>query len=109
CDAKGEHMKINIYGLGYVGSVSAACLAADGHAILGIDIDRMKVESINRGASPGVETRLSGLISRGVASNSLRATVETIEDADISIVCVGTPSNENGSLGLNYISRAPEQ
>jgi GDP-mannose 6-dehydrogenase len=102
-------MNINIYGLGYVGSVSAACLAADGHAILGIDIDRMKVESINSGVSPVVEPGLSELIGRGVAANRLRATADVIEDADISIVCVGTPSNENGSLGLNHISRATEQ
>jgi GDP-mannose 6-dehydrogenase len=106
---KGKRVKINIYGLGYVGSVSAACLAADGHEILGIDIDRMKVESINRGVSPVVEPGLSELIRRGVASNKLRATAETIADADISIVCVGTPSNENGSLGLHHISRATEQ
>jgi len=106
---KGNHVKINIYGLGYVGSVSAACLAADGHEILGIDIDRMKVESINSGVSPVVEPGLSQLISRSVASNKLRATAEMIEDADISVVCVGTPSNDNGSLGLNHISRATEQ
>ena len=106
---KGKHVKINIYGLGYVGSVSAACLAADGHEILGIDIDRMKVESINSGVSPVVEPGLSELISQGVASTKLRATVQGIEDADISIVCVGTPSNENGSLGLNHMSRATEQ
>jgi len=101
-------VKVNIYGLGYVGSVSAACLAADGHEVLGIDIDRTKVESINRGGSPVVEPGLSELINRGVASKKLRATAEAIEDADISIVCVGTPSNENGSLSLKYISRATE-
>jgi GDP-mannose 6-dehydrogenase len=106
---KGKILKINIYGLGYVGSVSAACLAAAGHDVLGIDIDRMKVESINRGVSPVVEPGLSDLISCGVASDRLRATTDTITDADVSIVCVGTPSNENGSLGLNHISRATEQ
>jgi len=106
---KGKTVKINIYGLGYVGSVSAACLAADGHEILGVDIDRMKVESINRGVSPVVEPGLSELISRGVASNKLRATADMVEDAEISIVCVGTPSNDNGSLGLHHMSRATEQ
>jgi len=105
----GSKVKINIYGLGYVGSVSAACLAADGHEVLGLDIDRTKVESINRGLSPVVEPGLSELIRAGVASHKLRATTETIEDADISLVCVGTPSNENGSLCLNHISRATEQ
>ncbi len=106
---KGKTVKINIYGLGYVGSVSAACLAADGHDILGVDIDRMKVESINRGMSPVVEPGLSELITRGVASNKLRATADMVEDAEISIVCVGTPSNDNGSLGLHHMSRATEQ
>jgi len=102
-------MKINVYGLGYVGSVSAACLAMDGHEILGIDVDRMKIDSINRGVSPVVEPGLSELIRRGVASDKLRATADVIDDADISLVCVGTPSNSNGSLGLSYISRATEQ
>src|SRR5213593_2699741 len=99
-------MRINIYGLGYVGSVSAACLAADGHDVLGIDIDRAKVDSINRGMSAVVEPGLSELVNRGVACNRLRATTDTIDDADISIICVGTPSNENGSLCLEYITRA---
>jgi GDP-mannose 6-dehydrogenase len=102
-------MRINIYGLGYVGSVSAACLAAAGHDVLGIDIDRAKVDSINRGESAVVEPGLSDLINQGVASGRLRATVDQIADADISLVCVGTPSNENGSLCLDYIARAASQ
>src|SRR5437867_12177135 len=99
-------MRINICGLGYVGSVSAACLAADGLDVLGIDIVRAKVDSINRGMSAVVEPGLSELVNRGVACNRLRATTDTIDDADISIICVGTPSNENGSLCLEYITRA---
>lgn len=102
-------MKINIYGLGYVGSVSAACFAAAGHDVLGIDIDKTKVDSINRGASAVVEPGLSELINAGVVSGKLRATVDEIGDADVSMVCVGTPSNENGSLGLHYITRAMAQ
>jgi GDP-mannose 6-dehydrogenase len=102
-------VKINIYGLGYVGSVSAACLAADGHDVLGIDIDKIKVDIINRGESPVVEAGLPELITRGVASNKLRAATEPSDDADVSIVCVGTPSNDNGSLCLSHISRATEQ
>jgi GDP-mannose 6-dehydrogenase len=102
-------MKINIYGLGYVGSVSAACLAAAGHDVLGIDIDTAKVESINRGQSAVVEPGLSELINAGVVSGKLRATVDQIEDADVSMVCVGTPSNENGSLGLHFVTRAMAQ
>ncbi len=102
-------MRINIYGLGYVGSVSAACLAADGHEVLGIDIDSTKVDSINRGASAVVEPGLSDLVNSGVAEGRLRAASEPIADADVSIVCVGTPSNENGSLCLDYIARAAQQ
>jgi GDP-mannose 6-dehydrogenase len=99
-------MRINVYGLGYVGSVSAACLAAEGHDVLGIDIDRTKVDSINRGASAVVEPGLTDLINRGVASGKLRATTDAIDDADLSLVCVGTPSNENGSLHMDYVARA---
>jgi len=102
-------MKINIYGLGYVGSVSAACLAADGHDVLGIEVDRVKVDSINRGLSAVVEPGLSDLIACGVKSGKLRATCDQVEDADVSIVCVGTPSNENGSLCLDYLARAAAQ
>ena len=106
---KGFPVRINIYGLGYVGSVSAACLAADGHEVLGIDIDRMKVDTINAGSSPVVEPGLPQLIGDAVTSGRLRATVDRPEKADISFVCVGTPSNDNGSLSLTYLTRATEQ
>jgi GDP-mannose 6-dehydrogenase len=102
-------VRINIYGLGYVGSVSAACLAGDGHHVLGIDVDRDKVDSINNGFGPVIEPGLSELIKSGRASEHLRATVDSVEDADISMVCVGTPSSENGSLSLEYIRRAAAQ
>jgi GDP-mannose 6-dehydrogenase len=102
-------MKINIYGLGYVGSVSAACLASDGHTVLGIDIDQLKVDSINQGTSAVVEPGLAELIHCGVATRRLRATTDVIDDADVSMVCVGTPSNENGSLCLDYVTRAANQ
>jgi GDP-mannose 6-dehydrogenase len=102
-------VKINIYGLGYVGSVCAACLAADGHDVLGIDIDAAKAESINAGRTPVLEPGLSELVSSVVRSGKLRATVGEPAAADISMVCVGTPSNENGSLCLDYIVRATDQ
>ena len=102
-------MKVNIYGLGYVGSVSAACLATAGHEVLGIDIDQTKVDKINQGACPVVEPGLSELIHRTVRSGRLRATTGVAEPASISMVCVGTPSSDNGSLSLTYVSRAAEQ
>ena len=102
-------MRINIYGLGYVGSVSAACLAAEGHDVLGLDIDRLKVDSINNGLSAVVEPGLSELVNAGVAAGKLRASTEAAENADVSMVCVGTPSNENGSLRLDYVARAASQ
>src|SRR5262245_3338422 len=102
-------MRINIYGLGYVGSVSAACLADDGHQVLGIDVDRAKVDCINGGLSPVVEPGLSDLVERAVKTGRLRASADGADEADISLVCVGTPSNENGSLCLDYIARAIAQ
>ena len=102
-------MRINIFGLGYVGSVSAACLAAEGHSVLGIDVDKLKVDCINQGNSAVVEPGLADLISSGVAAGRLRATTGAPEVADLSMVCVGTPSNENGSLCLDYVIRAAAQ
>ena len=105
----GTLIRINIYGLGYVGSVSAACLAADGHDVLGVDSDRLKVDSINRGESAVVEPGLPELIHRGVAAGKLRATSDVIEDAEVLMVCVGTPSNANGSLCLDQIARVASE
>jgi GDP-mannose 6-dehydrogenase len=102
-------MKINVYGLGYVGSVSAACLAAAGHDVLGIDIDQTKVDHINRGLSTVIEPGLEELIGSTVASGKLRAATRGEPDAELSLVCVGTPSNDNGSLCLDYVTRAAAQ
>ena len=102
-------MKINVFGLGYVGCVTAACLALDGHDVTGIDVSRTKVNLINRGKSPMVEPGLQDAIAKGIGSKRLKATVHSIPVADLSIICVGTPSNENGSLHLFYLSRVAEQ
>src|SRR5258706_14128950 len=104
---KPDNMRINIYGLGYVGSVSAACLAMDGHDVLGIDIDRTKVDCINGGQSAVVEPGLSELLKRAGGAQKLRATPDAVGGAGGSIVCVGTPSNEKGRLFLDYIAPAP--
>jgi GDP-mannose 6-dehydrogenase len=105
-------LKISIFGLGYVGTVSAACLAADGHQVLGVDPVREKVELINRGMSPIVEAEIGEIIKGTVERGNLRATqnpVEAVDQTDLSIVCVGTPSQSNGNLDLRYIRRICEQ
>ena len=102
-------MKVNIYGMGYVGCVSAACLANNGNMVTGIDVDKLKVNMINNGVSPIAERGLQKAIEEAVASDKLKATVNVIGPADISMVCVGTPSNDNGSLHLENIRRVVKQ
>jgi GDP-mannose 6-dehydrogenase len=105
-------MKVSVFGLGYVGSVSAACFAEDGHEVVGVDVNPGKVESLNQGRSPIVEKGLDDLIRDNVANGRLRATTSTadaVRDSDISLVCVGTPSRKNGSLDLTYLERVAEQ
>ncbi|HET6979211.1 MAG TPA: UDP-glucose/GDP-mannose dehydrogenase family protein [Pyrinomonadaceae bacterium] len=105
-------LKISIFGLGYVGSVSAACFAATGHSVVGVDVNPTKVEIINSGKSPIVEAGLEPLIAEGVAAGNLKATTDVdaaAKDTDVSLVCVGTPSNANGSLDLRHVERVAEQ
>ena len=105
-------MKVSVFGLGYVGCVSAAAFAGDGHEVVGVDVIREKVDAINAGRSPIVEPGLNELLQEGVASGRLRATTST-EDAvhatDLSLICVGTPSRKNGSLDLTYLTRVCEE
>jgi len=101
-------MKLSIFGLGYVGCVSAACFAKEGHEVVGCDVNALKVEIINSGKSPIVESGIGELIGEMVAAGLLRATTdpaEAVASTDISLVCVGTPSNANGSLDLTYVKR----
>jgi GDP-mannose 6-dehydrogenase len=105
-------VKISVFGLGYVGAVSAACFANDGHDVVGVDINPAKVEVINSGRSPIVEEGIDDLIRKGVTEGRLTATCDVgdaIARTDVSLVCVGTPSNENGSLKLDYVARVSQQ
>jgi GDP-mannose 6-dehydrogenase len=95
-----------------VGSVSAACFAADGHDVVGIDVNADKVQAINEGRSPIVEPGLGELLQEGVRNKRLRATTNTadaVNSTDLSLICVGTPSRRNGSLDLTYLTRVCEE
>jgi GDP-mannose 6-dehydrogenase len=105
-------MRVSIFGLGYVGCVSAASFAAEGHEVVGVDVNPEKVDAINEGRSPIVEPGLEELLKNGVAQKRLRATMDTAEAVhatDLSLICVGTPSRKNGSLDLTYLTRVCEQ
>jgi GDP-mannose 6-dehydrogenase len=105
-------LRISIFGLGYVGAVSAGCLAAEGHQVVGVDSVADKIDLINRGHSPIVEAEIGEIIEESVRNGGLRATQDpsaAIRDTDLSIVCVGTPSLPNGNLDLRYIRRICEQ
>ncbi len=105
-------MRLSVFGLGYVGCVSAACFAAEGHEVTGVDVNSTKVEIINSGRSPIVEAGVGDLINAMVEAGRLRATSDTaaaIRDSELSLVCVGTPSQSNGSLELSYVKRVCEE
>ncbi len=105
-------MRVSIFGLGYVGAVSAGCLAADGHEVIGVDPNRTKVDLIKRGVTPIVEKDIGEMIERTVAEGRLRATTsvgEAVAGSDISLICVGTPSQLNGNLDLSYVRRVCEE
>jgi GDP-mannose 6-dehydrogenase len=105
-------MNVSVFGLGYVGSVSAASFAADGHHVVGVDVNPTKVSSINEGRSPIVEPGLDELMRNAHEKGLLSATTSTAEavaSTELSLVCVGTPSRKNGSLDLTYLERVCEQ
>ncbi|MCJ7507490.1 MAG: UDP-glucose/GDP-mannose dehydrogenase family protein [candidate division Zixibacteria bacterium] len=105
-------MKISLFGLGYVGVVSSACLAKEGHKVIGVDINPLKVEMINNGKSPIIEEQIGELIEATVKSGNLSATndvKEAVFSTEVSMVCVGTPSMKNGNLDLQYVRRVCEQ
>jgi GDP-mannose 6-dehydrogenase len=104
-------MDIAIFGLGYVGAVSAACLSTAGHTVVGVDSNAGKTDLINAGRSPVVETGVEEMIASAVAEGRLRATTDhraAIRESELAIVCVGTPSRGNGDLDLTYVRRVCE-
>lgn len=105
-------MRISIFGLGYVGCVSAACFSSSGHRVIGVDPNEVKVNQINEASSPIIENDLGDLIHQSVSKGLLSATTsgrEAILDSDVSFICVGTPSQVNGDLDLEYICNVCEE
>jgi len=105
-------MKISIFGLGYVGAVSLACLARDGHQVIGVDIDKTKLELIQAGKTPVVEEGMVALMQQVAASGRVSVTTDAraaVRDSQISLVCVGTPSAANGSQDQGAILRLAAQ
>jgi GDP-mannose 6-dehydrogenase len=101
-------MKLSVFGIGYVGCVSAACFAKEGHDVISVDANPVKVEIVNSGKSPIVEADIDELIGKMVREGRLRAVTDAIEavrGSEVSLVCVGTPSQPNGSLDLSHIER----
>src|SRR5713101_5598127 len=99
---------VSVFGLGYVGSVVTACLAESGHRIIGVDTDRRKTDLVGNGNSPIKERGLEELLHRGVLRGLVHTTTDSnsaVLHSDVSLVCVGTPSNENGSPNLNHVTQ----
>ncbi|MES2159787.1 MAG: UDP-glucose/GDP-mannose dehydrogenase family protein [Pseudomonadota bacterium] len=105
-------MKISIFGLGYVGAVSAGCLATDGHQVIGVDPNPTKVDLINQGVTPIIEKDIGEMIAATVKSGHLRATADVrdaVMGSDMSLICVGTPSQLNGNLDLSHVRKVCQQ
>lgn len=105
-------MRIAVFGMGYVGCVTGACLAKMGHDVCGVDISQAKVQMINQGHAPLRELAVERLVSRMVRAGKFRATqepAEAVDRAEISIVCVGTPSKKNGGACLDHVLRAVDE
>ena len=105
-------MRISIFGLGYVGCVSLGCLAKNGHSVIGVDVNKMKVDLINEGMATIVEKDIDEIIFEQHKNGRIRATTcykDAILQSDISILCVGTPSTANGHLSLGFVHKTAEQ
>ena len=104
-------MKISVFGLGYVGCITSACIAKGGYSVIGVDINKLKVQMINNKKSPIFEPGLELLIKDSIEKNKFRATMDVenaILNSDISFICVGTPSKENGNIDLEAVIRVIE-
>jgi len=104
-------MRVAVFGLGYVGCVSAAGFAARGHTVVGVDLNPTKVGLIGKGKTPVLEPGLGELIAEGFTEGRLRSTLDgtaAVADADVSLICVGTPSSPNGSLSTEALERVAE-
>jgi GDP-mannose 6-dehydrogenase len=109
---KERKVRVSVFGLGYVGTVSAGCLARRGHEVIGVDPVPAKADLINNGRSPVIEAEIDDIIQTSVREGRLRAvqdTAEAIQRTDLSFVCVGTPSLVNGNLDLRYIRHVCEE
>ena len=108
----GSDVRISVFGLGYVGIVSAACLARDGHTVIGVDPQPAKVDLVSAGRTPIIEQYVGELIADAAASGQLTATgsaAEAVAASEMSLVCVGTPSRRNGSLDTGAVERVCEE
>src|SRR6478672_3316278 len=104
--------RLAVFGLGYVGCVTAACLADLGHRVVGVDRDEQKVRNVINGRAPFFEPHLESLIQKNVAAGRLSATtsaIDGLQNADIAMICVGTPSEKNGDLDLSQMRRVVEE
>ena len=105
-------MKISVFGLGYVGAVTAGCLSHKGHQVVGVDVSPSKAETLNRGEAPIIEPGLEALLKKAVQSGLLRAVTEAdaaVAATDVSLVCVGTPSTLTGAIDLRFVRQVTEQ
>lgn len=105
-------LSISIFGLGYVGSVSAACFASMGHRVIGVDVNPAKVEMMENGRSPIIEASMNELVAEGHKACRLHATVDStaaVLESDVSFVCVGTPSLRSGKLDLSHIEKVARE
>ncbi|MGJ3240101.1 MAG: nucleotide sugar dehydrogenase [Anaerolineae bacterium] len=105
-------MNISVFGLGYVGTVSAVCFASYGHKVVGIDVQEDKVNAINNRQPPVLEPGIQELINKTIDNGNLSATTDiaaAVKHCEVALICVGTPSNSNGSFKMDYVQRVCEQ